>query len=457
MFVTRVLILNHEAVTIIRSAFSGDTIRARFARGTVWALFGNAISQGLTVAASVVAARLLGKEAFGELGIIQSTVAMCAVFAGMGLGITATKYVAEYRLTDPARAGRIVALVFAAAVVSGAVFLVVLFVFAPLLAARTLNAPHLDGELRVASVLLFLSNVNGVQNGALAGFEAFKAIARANLARGLVTFPLTIGMVWLWGLPGAVWALVLSVSAGCFFCQLVLQKECAATGVQVSLVDAWQEHRILWYFSLPALLSGGLVGPVTWVANAILVNMPGGYAELGVFHAANQWRMAILFFASAISQSTLPLLASLYARSVKQAARLLYAIVAINIVWAAVPVAAIMIFSGTIMGLYGPGFSGSGRVLALLTLSAGLLAIQSPVANLVAAADRMWAGAALNLAWAIVFLTSVWILTQRGWGAAGLAMAYTISYALHVIWTCRFAMVQLRSAVPQRVPPVTLP
>ncbi len=53
---------------------------------------------------------MLGKEEFGKLGIVQSTVGMFQVFAGFGLGLTATKYVAEFRDSDPAKTGRIIGL-----------------------------------------------------------------------------------------------------------------------------------------------------------------------------------------------------------------------------------------------------------------------------------------------------------------------------------------------------------
>ena len=42
--------------------------------------------------------------------MIQSTVGMFGVFAGFGLGLTATKHVAEFRQSDPDRAGRIIGL-----------------------------------------------------------------------------------------------------------------------------------------------------------------------------------------------------------------------------------------------------------------------------------------------------------------------------------------------------------
>jgi len=80
----------------------------RLAKGVFWSMASAVISRGLMLAASVLVARMLGKTGFGELGMIRSTVGMFGVFAGFGLGLTATKHVAEFRSSDPARAGRII-------------------------------------------------------------------------------------------------------------------------------------------------------------------------------------------------------------------------------------------------------------------------------------------------------------------------------------------------------------
>jgi len=69
----------------------------RFVVGAFWSVAGALISRGFLLAASVVCAWFLGKEGFGALGMIQSTTGMLGVLAGLGLGITATKYVSELR------------------------------------------------------------------------------------------------------------------------------------------------------------------------------------------------------------------------------------------------------------------------------------------------------------------------------------------------------------------------
>ncbi len=83
----------------------------------------------------------MGKAIYGELGIVRSTVAMFGAFAGLSLGLTATKHVAEFRLTDPLRAGRILALSGVVAFGSGAIVAIACFALAPWLAAHTLAAP----------------------------------------------------------------------------------------------------------------------------------------------------------------------------------------------------------------------------------------------------------------------------------------------------------------------------
>lgn len=82
----------------------------RFLRGVFWVLAGTLITQGLTLLASFPLARMLGTVQYGELGLIQSTLGVFAIFAGPTLGLTATRQVASLRNTKPRRAGHTAAL-----------------------------------------------------------------------------------------------------------------------------------------------------------------------------------------------------------------------------------------------------------------------------------------------------------------------------------------------------------
>ena len=270
-------------------------IGLRLARGVFWSMAGAVISRGLMLCATVLVARMLGKTVYGELGMIQSTVGMFGVFAGFGLGLTATKHVAEFRQSDPARAGRIIGLSGLFAMGTGGVMALALFIFAPWLAEHTINAPHLANVLRIGAIILFINALNGAQTGALAGFEAFKTIAHVNLFVGLISFPLLVCGAYFGGLRGAVWALAINLCFNWLFNHLALRKESRRYKVPFSFRDCIREWPVLWKFSLPAAINSGLVGPVSWACFALLVRQPKGYSEIGIFTAALVFQGLLMF------------------------------------------------------------------------------------------------------------------------------------------------------------------
>src|SRR5690606_14135555 len=67
--------------------------------------------------------------------------------------------------------------------------------------------------------------------------------------------------------------------------------------------------KVLYSFSLPAVLSGLIISPVIWISNRILISQPHGFDLLDEFEIANQWRSTILFIPGALAQVALPMLA----------------------------------------------------------------------------------------------------------------------------------------------------
>jgi O-antigen/teichoic acid export membrane protein len=375
---------------------------------------------------------------------------MLGTFAGLGLGITATKYVAEFRTRDPERAGRIIALGCAVAIISGGLLAFGLLTYASALAARTLNAPALSGELRIGSVVLFFNAINGAQTGALAGFEAFRAIARITLARGLIAFPLTVAAVLVWRLPGAIWALAITSAVTCLLSQLALRQHCAALGIAPQISSAWAERRLLWTFSTPAFLSGALPGPALWAASALLVNQPGGYAEMGVFSAATQWRNAIAFLPGVLTQLALPLLSNLKGENdvlnFRTVLRWNLTLTAGAALAAAVPVA---LGAAHIMRVYGHGFQQGSPVLVLSAATAVICCLNGVVGTAILSAGSVWTGFAFNALWAAVLLTGCYTLIPSHL-AIGLAASLLGAYVAHTGWqSLYFWRVVLRQRAPE--------
>jgi O-antigen/teichoic acid export membrane protein len=367
--------------------------------------------------------------------MIRTTVSMFLVFAGFGLGMTATKHVAECRLTDPERAGRIMAISGLFAGGTGTLVAVGLYLFAPWVATHTINAPQLVGELRIGAFILLLNAMNGAQTGALAGFEAFRTIAKVNFWTGLASFPLLIGGAYWWGLRGAVWALGLNMVINWLLNHLALRREAERFKVPFSSVGCFAEWPILWRFSLPAALGGIMVSPVVWAGNAMLVNQPGGYGQMGMYDAANQWRMAILFIPGVVGQIVLPTLANLHGLNdqIKYRKALKYNVL-INGGVSLIVALPVVIFATVIMRSYGPDFEEGALALILLSISTLFVSLNNVVGQAIASKGLMWVGFCFNLMWATTFLIFSYYFIHNGYGVIGLALANLIAYLAHSVW-----------------------
>ena len=412
----------------------------RLANGAFWSVSGAVASKGMMLVASIVVARMLTREVYGELGIIRSTVNMFVVFASFGMGMTATKYVAELRETDPGRAGRIMALSSLFTFGSGSIVAAILLFLAPWLALHSLNAPHLTTELRISAIILVISALNGAQTGALAGLEAFKECAMVNFWAGLASFPILVAGAYWGGLRGSVWALGGNIALSWLLSHMVLRKQAAKHNILLSTKGCLREMPVLWKYSLPAVLGSIMVMPVMWTCNAFLVNNSGGYGEMALFDAANQWRMAILLIPGMVCQIALPMLSSL--SGLKDRKNYLK-IFRVNLLFnagvaflSALPVACGALW---IMRAYGMEFEQGRWVLICLAITSVPIALNNVVGHAIASKGHMWVGFFFNLLWAAAMISLSWIIVHNGYGAMGLALANLIAYLLHTVWQSIYA------------------
>ena len=396
-------------------------------------MLGAALSRGSGLISSILVARMLGKSGFGELGIIQSTIGMFGTFAGFGLGMTATKFIAEYRTTNPAKAGRIRGISSAFAWVTSALTSLVLFVAAPWLAEHALAAPHVGNLLKVGSLLLFFGGVSGAQLGALSGFEAFKSIAKISFWTGITTLPLTVAGAYIGGVEGAVWGLVIAGGVSWLLSHFAIETECRKAEIPHTYKGCWAERRVLWKFALPAVISSAFFAPTDWALNALLVNQPEGYGQMGVLNAARQWQMFILYLPSVISNMTLPMLSNLLGEGNRRSYVKLVVLNSVALVClallAALPVA---VFSGTIMSAYGNGFGAGQNALLLVCAASVLWALHIVIGQVMwstgASAEAMFFAAFRS----IILLVAGVILVKQG--AAGLCLALLVTYILQTLY-----------------------
>jgi O-antigen/teichoic acid export membrane protein len=405
----------------------------RLARGTFWALAGTLIARALALLAGILTARIFGDTVrFGEFGIVRSTIEMLGVFAGFGLGLTSTKHVAEYYKTDPERAGRVLALTAVTSALIAGSACVFLAIAAPWLADSQLNAPHLASSLRLCAPLLFFTVLNGAQLGALTGFEAFRTTAYVNSLAGILAFPLPVLGAFFGGLNGSLWGLNFAAFFQYLIAHSALRRVAAWQNVKFQFAGFAHELPLVWTFSIPAALSGILVAPVNWWCNTLLTKIANGYSELGIYHAAQQWRLAIMFLPSILALVAMPMFSRTQGEgNIVRLKSLLIVNLALNAIVSAAIALPIVLFAPLIMSTYGPQYSNSSGVLVLLAIASAISATVQVVGQLIAAMGKMWQGFALNLVWAACFTAAAWWLYTDG--ARGLATANLLAYSVHLV------------------------
>lgn len=403
----------------------------RLAKGAFWSVIGAFISRGLTLLGMILVARVLGARGFGELGVVQTTVGMFLVFAAFGMGLTATKYIAQFRISNPGKVGRIIALANVVAAGSGAIMTTALVMLAPWLATKILVAPQLAHVLQIGSVLLLLSTWTGVQTGCLVGFEAFKKMAQVNLYVGVISVPILLTGAYWGGLQGAVLGLVAGMGISGLLNHIALRGEVLNAGISVQWGNFTQEWRVLPEFSLPTVLAGAVVAPMTWVCSVILVNQPNGYVEMGIFNAANQWYAAILFLPTYLGAIVLPVLVSNKEKDKRaRYIKILRYNILLNFFLTLFVAVVIALCSKYILLSYGAAFGKGYWVLVILSFAAVLNATVAVIGQAIASSGRMWWGFGLNLIWAVMLLSVAWQL--RSYGAEGIAIATLTAYILHL-------------------------
>lgn len=419
-----------KKITLAINKIIKSDLGRRMAKGTFWAIFGTAFAKFNVLIAGIVCARILGKDEYGEFGMIRSTITVFVTLGIAGLGLTATKYISEYRKNSPDRISSIYLTTTGFSVVLGIIISSLILILAPVLADKTLNSPFLTNDLRWGGILLFFTILNGIQSGVLNGFEDFKSVALntfyGSIAEGLL---MCLG-AYYYGVTGAI------IGFGCGYIVIYLCNRHSINNLFRSnnVIINFQNYNIkdlklLYKFSLPAALSSLMVAPVFWIIKSMLVR-DEGYGQLAIYEAADQWKIIILFFPSAISNVVLPILSSIVNDSNGKFWKVLKINILLNGGIAFVLSVAMILFGKYFMSLYGKGFNDP-TTLIILSCSTIFTAISQVIGLSISSRGKMWINFIFNMIWSIMVIAFSYIFLNLRWGASGIAYAILYSYIIY--------------------------
>lgn len=399
--------------------------------GSFWSVLGSVISRSLIFVAWIVVGNLLGSDDFGAFGLIRDTILMFTVFAGLGLGITASKFVAEYIEKDAGKTSRIIGLTMLFGIMAGLLLGTLVYVFSPCIAENIIHRPEYTLEFRIASVILFFCSLNGAQIGVLQGLQRFKDIAAVNFWQSVISFPLFYVGAKYAGVRGAVIAFAFYNIIVCVLSHIKLSKAIKAHCIRLDFKDALKEKRIILTYSLPAFISGLLVTPVKWVTDVMLFNGENGAHEMGLFTAVYTFNLIFIAVASMIDAPFLVVLSKNRSESINSNLNRVNVILPWCIgVLVIIP---FMLFPEVIMALFDSSFQGESFKINLILVLLFTLVImyKQGLARILAVHDLQWLGVVSNSVWGLSLIGFFYFAI--GYGAVGLCLAYIVAYVASTI------------------------
>src|SRR5690606_33038377 len=125
-------------------------------------------------------------------------------------------------------------------------------------------------HLALVAPIILLNALAQVLQSLLGGLQHFSAIARLNIAYGLVLIVCVPTGLVFYGLDGAFVAMGAATLLQCAATLPVLRREMARRGVTLRLRGALSEWPLITRFALPALIASLVFEPVQWTCVAII-------------------------------------------------------------------------------------------------------------------------------------------------------------------------------------------
>jgi O-antigen/teichoic acid export membrane protein len=407
-------------------------ITRKLVSGSLWSLVGTFLSQTIALCASVLLARALGQDGFGALSVARITVTMVSSFLGVGLGIAAAKHVAEFKETQPDRAGAILGLLIGIAVALSTAGALVLVATSPLLADTVLNASYLQSALAASGLLLIGNVVGGVQAGALAGITAFRAFAWMSISEALLSLALGLVGALLMNVTGAILGLacasIVSATIRHYLLVVLLKRK----GISITLRHWRADFRLLKVVALPSMLIAAVVQPFEWLGRVLIARGPDGFGQVAIFSAAQSLALITQIGPSQIANASLPLLTQTYASGAFQTFRRTVIRSTAFVLLCGILVAGVVAAgSKPLMGLYGHSFADRNDVLIVLAATYSIAVVTMQIGSALTAANRNWAQLLQKALWGATMIVAAYFLSNEG--ALGLAYAYAIGNGVFIV------------------------
>ncbi len=165
----------------------------------------------------------LGPAGVAFVGQFQSLLIMVNNFANLGITNGITKYIAEFK-EDHEQLRKILSTSFVITLVTSSIIGVLIAIFTPILGQYLFKTDEYNFVLYTLAVAVTFYNLNLLLTAALNGFKQIKKLITARIIATIIGLGITVSLVVLWEVKGALLALVI-VQCVTFFVVIIFSRK----------------------------------------------------------------------------------------------------------------------------------------------------------------------------------------------------------------------------------------
>jgi O-antigen/teichoic acid export membrane protein len=344
----------------------------RVIRNTSYVFSASTVSAGLSMLQGILAANLLGVEAFGLLGAITQFSSVINKITSFRMSELVVSYIGEYSASGKKEnAAAVFKLASAAEMVSSILAFAILLALAPLGAKYLTDDPGTVDMFMIYGVSVIMNLISESSTGLLQIFDRFRSLALITVVQSVITLML-IGVAYLrqgnlfdvviaYLVGKAVWAGLISFTA-----LRLAGKEWGKDWWRVRLSTIWDRRKDLFRFALSTNLSG-TINLATRDSDILWLSALSNSEQVGYYKVAKAFMNVLLVPVTPLISTTYREVArEVAAKSWKNVRYLLRSGTLISAIWTIPASLVLVLFGPFLVQLYGADFQPAYPVVLML-------------------------------------------------------------------------------------------
>lgn len=419
-----------EPMQEAEAATGGKSSYGQILKSSAWIGGSSLLTIGIGVIRTKAMAVMLGPAGFGLMGLYSSIIDLVLALAGMGIGSSGVRQIAESVSTgDEARIARTVIVLRRTAAALGILGAVLMVVFCGLLSTLTFGDDRHAGAVALLGLAVFFRSVAAGQGALIQGLRRIADLAKIGVLGALLGAIFSVVLVYALGEAGVALSLVAAAALGLAVSWWYSRKVEIAYPVMTG-AEVRREAASLLKLGFAFMASGILMMGAAYAVRAIVLRLEGVEAA-GFYSAA--WTLGGLYVGiilQAMGADFYPRLVGV-AHDHPQCNRLVNEQTQVSLLLAGPGVIATLTFAPLVILLfYSSKFYEAVEILRWICLGIALRVITWPIGFIIVAQNRQVIFLATEVAWTVVNIGLTWIFVKT-FGLKGAGMAFFGSYVFH--------------------------